>query len=72
MAFEASRNLSHLRRIPFGVTNAVSSLHQTIDRITAAKPFRAIFAYLNNITHSEENEEQDRRNLSWFHTVAEK
>ncbi|XP_063624762.1 uncharacterized protein LOC134796503 [Cydia splendana] len=71
-AFEAAGNLYEFRRIPFGVTNGVSSFQRTIDWLIRTENLAGSFAYLDDITICGKSPEEHDTNLQNFLTAAKK
>ncbi|XP_063625652.1 uncharacterized protein LOC134797361 [Cydia splendana] len=71
-AFEAAGNLYQFRRIPFGVTNGVSSFQRTIDWLIRTENLAGTFAYLDDITICGKSPEEHDTNLQNFMTAAKK
>nr|XP_037870350.1 uncharacterized protein LOC119629239 [Bombyx mori] len=71
-AFEALGNLYQFRRIPFGVTNGVSSFQRTIDWIIRKEKLQNTYAYLDDITISGRTLEEHDHNLESFMNAAKK
>lgn len=71
-AFEAVGNLYQFRRIPFGVTNGVSSFQRTIDWIIRKENLQKTYAYLDDITICGNSHEEHDQNLERFMTAAKK
>lgn len=65
-AFEALGNLYQFRRIPFGVTNGVSSFQRTIDWIIRKEKLENTYAYLDDITICGLTREKHDENLELF------
>ncbi|XP_026328609.1 uncharacterized protein LOC113236663 [Hyposmocoma kahamanoa] len=66
-AFEALGNLYQFLRIPFGVTNGVSSFQRTIDWVIRKEDLKGTFAYLDDITICGKTQLEHDKNLrnSW-------
>ncbi|XP_045526419.1 uncharacterized protein LOC123715455 [Pieris brassicae] len=71
-AFEALGNLYQFRRIPFGVTNGVSSFQRTIDWIIRKEKLQKTYAYIDDITICGQALEEHDRNLENFMNAAKK
>lgn len=71
-AFEAAGNLYQFCRIPFGVTNGVSSFQRTIDWIIRKEGLDGTFAYLDDITICGNTQLEHDRNLNQFLQAARK
>lgn len=71
-AFEADGNLYQFCRIPFGVTNGVSSFQRTIDWLIRKENLAGTFAYLDDITICGKSEDEHKLNLDRFLEAAEK
>ncbi|KAL0840676.1 hypothetical protein ABMA28_015872 [Loxostege sticticalis] len=71
-AFEALGNLYQFRRIPFGVTNGVSSFQRTIDWIIRKENLKNTYAYLDDITVCGRTREEHDQNLEHFMNAAKK
>lgn len=71
-AFEAAGNLYQFKRIPFGVTNGVSSFQRVIDNIITKEDLSDTFAYVDNITICGHSKEAHDENLKRFLDTAEK
>ena len=50
MAFDACEHLYQFRRIPFGVTNGVTSFQRVIDKIISNEKLKGTVAYIDNVT----------------------
>lgn len=71
-AFEAAGNLYQFRRIPFGVSNGVSSFQRTIDWLIRTENLKGTFAYLDDITICGKTPEEHDYNLQKFLAAAKK
>lgn len=71
-AFEACGNLYQFRRIPFGVTNGVSSFQRTVDWLIRTENLNGTFAYIDDITVCGKTQEEHDKNLRLFLKAAEK
>lgn len=71
-AFEALGNLYQFLRIPFGVTNGVSSFQRTIDWVIRKEELKGTYAYLDDITVCGQNQEEHDENLRRFMSAAQK
>lgn len=71
-AFEAAGNLYQFRRIPFGVTNGVSSFQRTIDWVIRKEKLEGTFAYLDDITVCGRSQSEHDANLQKFLAAAQK
>ncbi|XP_026317739.1 uncharacterized protein K02A2.6-like [Hyposmocoma kahamanoa] len=71
-AFEALGNLYQFLRIPFGVTNGVSSFQRTIDWVIRKEDLKGTFAYLDDITICGKTQLEHDKNLKKFLAAAQK
>nr|XP_026485607.1 uncharacterized protein LOC113393110 [Vanessa tameamea] len=71
-AFEADGNLYQFRRIPFGVTNGVSSFQRIIDWVLKEEKLKDTFAYLDDITVCGKTLTEHNENLENFLAAARK
>ena len=69
-AFEADGALCQWKRIPFGLTNAVTCFQRIVDDIIKSNDCQDTFAYLDNIIISGATQQEHDRNLAKFLTEA--
>ena len=71
-AFEAAGNLYQFCRLPFGLTNAVSSFQRIMNQVIDSHDLGATFAYLDDIIVCGNSQEEHDQNLKRFLEMAEK
>ena len=71
-AFEVDGELWEFVRVPFGVTNGVSSFQRTIDKVVRAENLTDTFSYVDNVTVCGNTLEELQRNVSNFHHMRKK
>ena len=71
-AFEANGKLYQFQRIPFGVTNGVSSFQRAIDGLIERENLTDTFAYVDNVTVCGKTPEEHQKNLDRFMIAAKK
>ena len=69
-AFEACGQLYQFRRIPFGLTNAVSVFQRLMNRIISENNLEGVYAYLDDIIICGKSEEEHDRRFAQFIEVA--
>ncbi|XP_031355746.1 uncharacterized protein LOC116180058 [Photinus pyralis] len=70
--FEAHGNLYQFRRIPFGVTNGVSSFQGVLDWIIREEELEGTYVYLDDITICGKTLQEHDKNLEKFMAAASK
>ena len=71
-AFEADGGLYQFCRLPFGVTNGVSSFQREMDNFVAENSLKGCFPYLDNITVCGKTQEEHDKNLADFLAAAKR
>ena len=71
-AFETDGKLYQFKRLPFGVTNGVSTFQRTIDKVIENKQLSDTFAFLDNVTICGLTKEEHDSNLKAFYEAARK
>ena len=62
-AFEANGKLYQYCRMPFGVTNGVSTFQQIIDNLIEKYKLKKTYAYLDNVTVTGRDKDEHNQNL---------
>jgi len=62
-AFEGDGQLFQYKRLPFEVINGVSSFQGSIDKFITKNRLKKVYAYLDDLTVTEETLEEHDRNL---------
>ena len=71
-AFQAGDNLYQYKRMPYGLTNAVSVFQRIISHIIKSNDCKATFNYSDNVTVCGKNKSDHDQNLQYFIDVAKK
>ena len=61
-AFEANRKLYQYCRMPFGVTNGVSTFQRIIDNLIEKYKLKKIYAYLDNVAVTGRDKDEHNQN----------
>ena len=70
--FEAAGRLWQYKRMPSGVTNGVACFHRVMDKLIDENDLKGTFAYLDNVTICERDQEEHYANLAKFLAVQRK
>ena len=69
-SFEAAGRLYQFKRLPFGLTNAVSAFQRLMDKIVEDNQLQGVYVYMDNITVAGDTQEEHDSNLHKFLDVA--
>ena len=69
-SFEAAGRLYQFKRLPFGLTNAVSAFQRLMDKIVEDNKLLGVYVYMDNITVAGDTQEEHDSNLRKFLDVA--
>ena len=71
-AFESGGRLYQFTRMPYGVTNGVSSFQRTIDNIIQKEHIQSTYTYVDNVTVCGKTKSEHDDNLQKFLNASEK